>query len=59
MKSGNIADGNAGTTTTAQSSIQMQTGNNAGNTGTECKGLSQFDPTGSCASDKLMCIIHF
>jgi hypothetical protein len=54
MKTGNAAGGNAGTTattTTPSSDNNANAGNNGGNKGTECKGLSQFDPTtGSCTS---------
>ena len=49
MKTGNIAAGNDETTTTTLSSIRMQTGNNGGNTGTECNVLAQFDPTTALA----------
>ncbi len=55
MKTGNNG-GNTGTnttTTTIPSSTSVQTGNNGGgNTGNQCKGLSQIDPTtGSCTAE--------
>jgi hypothetical protein len=55
MKTGNAAagTGTTTTTTTTPSSTAMQTENNGGgNTGNQCKGLSQIDPTsGTCVSE--------